>query len=171
MSDGSILTKTFGSGIAYPTFTNDGMIVPDRGHPRADSFSLYCNWVANRVLLNILPKTQLDSKLHQTMRSNRKKAIESNPNNNNNKQSPKKTDAKPKTSPEKPKIKPPEKTSEQNKTPVKKTIIKSPSKIGTEKRGSSQSVVKDAPPKSAAAKPDLGYLKPTYTTENRARLV
>jgi hypothetical protein len=57
VSDGSILTKTFGSGIAYPTFTNDGMIVPDRGHPRADSFSLYCNWVANRVLLNILPKS------------------------------------------------------------------------------------------------------------------
>ena len=57
-SDGSILTKTFGSGIGYPTLTNDGMMRTDHGKKghRADSFSLYCNWVANRILTNILPK-------------------------------------------------------------------------------------------------------------------
>lgn len=65
LSDGSILTKVFGSGIAYPTTTNDGMIYPDpkQPYPKADSFSLYCNWVANRMLLNILPKTNLNNKL------------------------------------------------------------------------------------------------------------
>jgi hypothetical protein len=55
-ADGCILTKTFGTGIAYPTRTNDGMQMSDGGRPkpRADSFSLYCNWVANRVLLSLL---------------------------------------------------------------------------------------------------------------------
>jgi hypothetical protein len=28
-ADNGILTKTFGSGIAYPLRTNDGMIIPD----------------------------------------------------------------------------------------------------------------------------------------------
>lgn len=62
------------------------MMKPDGGkaNPRADSFSLYHNWVANRVLLNLLPKTLLDNKLHRTMRNSRKKAIANNPNNNNN---------------------------------------------------------------------------------------
>ena len=85
-SDGSILTKSFGTGIAYPTVTNDGMMRADRDkvNHRADSFSLYCNWVANRILLNLLPKTQLDNKLQKTLRKNRKKAIENQPNNNNN---------------------------------------------------------------------------------------
>lgn len=88
-------------GIAYPTLTNDGMMRPDGGkvNPRADSFSLYCNWVANRVLMNILPKTLLDNKLHVTMRNNRKKAIENNKSNNNNNlsagNSPSKTAKKP----------------------------------------------------------------------------
>jgi hypothetical protein len=52
-NDGSAMTKTFGTGIAYPTRTNDGMQMSDGGKPkpRADSFSLYCNWVANRVIL------------------------------------------------------------------------------------------------------------------------
>jgi hypothetical protein len=54
-------------------------------NPRADSFSLYCNWVANSILVNLLPKTLLDNKLHITMRNSRKKAIERDPNNNNNK--------------------------------------------------------------------------------------
>ena len=87
VSDGSILTKSFGSGIAYPTVTNDGMMRADRDkiNHRADSFSLYCNWVANRVLLNLLPKTMLDTKLQRTLRKNRKKAIENSPNDNNNK--------------------------------------------------------------------------------------
>jgi hypothetical protein len=85
-ADGSLLTKTFGSGIAYPTMTNDGMMRPDNGksNVRADSFSLYCNWVANRILLNLLPKSLLDNRLHRTIRGTRKKAIENNPNNNNN---------------------------------------------------------------------------------------
>lgn len=85
-SDGGLLTKAFGSGIAYPTRTNDGMMRSDGGkvNPRADSFSLYCNWVANRILMNVLPKTLLDNKLHITMRNSRKRAIENNPNNNNN---------------------------------------------------------------------------------------
>ena len=54
------------------------MMRPEGGkpNPRADSFSLYTGWVANRVLLNVLPKTILDNKLHKTMRNNRKKAIE-----------------------------------------------------------------------------------------------
>ena len=86
VSDGSLLTKAFGTGLAYPTRTNDGMMRPDAGKPdpRADSFSLYCGWVANRILLNLLPKTVIEAKLHRTMRNNRKKAIENNLNNNNN---------------------------------------------------------------------------------------
>ena len=86
VADGSLLTKTFGIGLAYPTRTNDGMIRRDGGKPdpRADSFSLYCGWVANRILLNLLPKTIIEAKLHRTMRNNRKKAIENDPNNNNN---------------------------------------------------------------------------------------
>ena len=48
-SDNMILTHTFGSGLAYPLRTNDGMIVSEAGtvNPRADSFSLYSNFVAN----------------------------------------------------------------------------------------------------------------------------
>jgi len=56
----------------------------DKINHRADSFSLYCNWVANRILLNLLPKAILDVKLHRTLRKNRKKAIENSSNNNNN---------------------------------------------------------------------------------------
>lgn len=62
--DGSVLTKTFGSGIAYPTKTNDGIKNPlfsAKINPRADSFSLYCGWVANKLLSNLIPKTVLDS--------------------------------------------------------------------------------------------------------------
>jgi len=57
-NDTTILAKVFGSGIAYPTLTNDGMQRSDHGKKghRADSFSLYCNWVANRLLKNLLPK-------------------------------------------------------------------------------------------------------------------
>lgn len=123
-ADGSLLTKTFGSGIAYPTRTNDGMSCSDHGKPdpRADSFSLYCNWVGNRVLLNVLPKTQLGNKLHRTMRNNRKKAIENNPANNNNaNQSPKKGSpkkiAKMDSSPKKPMT--PAKQASDVKSPIK----------------------------------------------------
>jgi hypothetical protein len=51
-SDSNLLTKTFGSGLAFPMRSNDGMIIPDSGklNPRADSFSLYLNFVANQML-------------------------------------------------------------------------------------------------------------------------
>jgi len=90
VADGSLLTKTFGTGLAYPTRTNDGMIRRAGGKPdpRADSFSLYCGWIGNRVLQNILPKAQLEGKLQRTMRNNRKQAIENNANNNNSAASP-----------------------------------------------------------------------------------
>ncbi len=64
-ADKGILTKTFGTGIAYPLRTNDGMIIPDSqlqakgGNPRADSFSLYLNFVADTILKNILPKSKI----------------------------------------------------------------------------------------------------------------
>lgn len=79
-ADNSILTKTFGTGIAYPLRTNDGMVIPDstaatKGNPRADSFSLYLNFVADTILKNILPKTKLDNKLHKTLRADRKPVI------------------------------------------------------------------------------------------------
>jgi hypothetical protein len=81
--------KTFGTGIAYPLRTNDGMIIPDSGkpNPRADGFSLYLHFVADRILSNILPKTKLDNKLHKTIREKKltstAKAIK-NENSNSN---------------------------------------------------------------------------------------
>ena len=74
-SDNSLLMKTFGSGLAYPVRTNDGMIIPEAGkvNPRADSFSLYMNYVANTILSNLLPKTRLQNKNHRTMRVGSKK--------------------------------------------------------------------------------------------------
>ena len=60
-ADNNILTKVNGTGIGYPMRTNDGMINPEkhRPNPRADSYSLYLNFVANQVLNNILPKNKL----------------------------------------------------------------------------------------------------------------
>ena len=89
-ADNGILTKTFGSGIAYPLRTNDGMIIPDanqtqKGNPRADSFSLYLNFVADTILKNILPKSKIENKLHKTSRADRK-ALPANTTNNNNAQ-------------------------------------------------------------------------------------
>jgi hypothetical protein len=51
-SDNNLLAKTFGSGLAFPVRTNDGMILAEAGkpNPRADSFSLYSNYVANTIL-------------------------------------------------------------------------------------------------------------------------
>lgn len=76
-ADHGILTKTFGTGIAYPLRTNDGMVIPDtqatiKGNPRADSFSLYLNFVADTILKNLLPKSKLDNKLQKTTRGDRK---------------------------------------------------------------------------------------------------
>ena len=69
-ADGSVLTKTFGTGIAYPTRTNDGMQISDgKPKPRADSFSLYCNWVANRVLLQLMQNNLLSSKIQKTIKT------------------------------------------------------------------------------------------------------
>lgn len=53
------------------------MIIPDssggtKGNPRADSFSLYLNFVADTILKNILPKSKLENKLHKTIRGDRK---------------------------------------------------------------------------------------------------
>jgi len=63
-SDNSLLAKVYGSGLAFPLRTNDGMVMPEAGkpNPRADSFSLYSNYVANTLLQNLLPKSKLDVK-------------------------------------------------------------------------------------------------------------
>ena len=76
-SDNCLLMKTFGSGLAYPVRTNDGMILPESGkfNPRADSFSLYMNYVANTLLSNLLPKSRLSNKNHRTVRLGTKKTI------------------------------------------------------------------------------------------------
>ena len=68
--------KTFGIGLAYPVRTNDGMILNEAGkaNPRADSFSLYMNYVANTLLSNLLPKNRLAIKNHRTVRPGNKKA-------------------------------------------------------------------------------------------------
>jgi hypothetical protein len=65
--------KAFGSGLAFPMRSNDGMIIPDSGkvNPRADSFSLYLNFVANQMLSNLLPKSKIDSKLHKISRGDK----------------------------------------------------------------------------------------------------
>lgn len=65
-SDNSLLAKTFGIGLAFPLRTNDGMVMPEFGkpNPRADSFSLYSNYVANTLLQNLLPKSKIDMKSH-----------------------------------------------------------------------------------------------------------
>ena len=74
-SDNGLLMKTFGTGLAYPVRTNDGMVMPEAGkvNPRADSFSLYMNYVANTLLSNLLPKTRLMMKGHRTVRVASKK--------------------------------------------------------------------------------------------------
>jgi len=54
--------------------TNDGMTQPDsqKLNPRADSFSLYMNFVANTVLGNLIPKWKLDSKVQRIQRASSK---------------------------------------------------------------------------------------------------
>ena len=53
------------------------MILPEAGkvNPRADSFSLYMNYVANTLLANLLPKTRLQNKNHRTIRLGNKKTL------------------------------------------------------------------------------------------------
>ena len=69
-SDNGLLVKTFGTGLAFPLRTNDGMVIgdPTKNNPRADSFALYLHFVADRILQNVLPKPKLESKLHKTLR-------------------------------------------------------------------------------------------------------
>lgn len=45
---------------------NDGMIIREAGkmNPRADSFSLYMNFVGKTMMDNLLPKSRNDNKLH-----------------------------------------------------------------------------------------------------------
>jgi hypothetical protein len=65
--------KAFGSGLGFPMRSNDGMIIPDSGksNPRADSFSLYLNFVANQMLSNLLPKSKIDNKLQKISRGDK----------------------------------------------------------------------------------------------------
>jgi hypothetical protein len=60
-------------GIAFPIRTNDGMVIADKNkpNPRADSYSLYLNWVAKTVLDNLLPKSKLQNKLQKTIRNSK----------------------------------------------------------------------------------------------------
>lgn len=66
MTDGGSICKVFGSGLAFPTRTSDGKSLPEAGrvNPRADSFSLYLNYVGTKVLDSLLPKTKLLTKVH-----------------------------------------------------------------------------------------------------------
>lgn len=56
------------------------MRIPESGkpNPRADSYSLYLNYVANQVLINLLPKARLNSKLQKTVRAARKNKASNN---------------------------------------------------------------------------------------------
>ena len=69
-SDYMYCPKLFGSGLAYPLRTSDGMIVQEAGRlqPRADSFSLYMNHVGNTMLANLLPKGKLEHQAHKFVR-------------------------------------------------------------------------------------------------------
>ena len=50
------------------------MVVSEQGkvNPRADSFTLYLNYVADKVLQNMLPKSKLDGMYHKIQRIDRK---------------------------------------------------------------------------------------------------
>lgn len=69
-ADQHLLTKCFGSGLAFPMRTNDGMIQRDvnKPNPRADSFSLYLNYVAKTMLTNLLPKSKMENKQYKIPR-------------------------------------------------------------------------------------------------------
>lgn len=70
LADGYVLSKCFGAGIAYPVRTKDGMTAcdPKLPNPRADSFSLYMNYVGDMILKGLLPKVKLvKNTLHKIM--------------------------------------------------------------------------------------------------------
>ena len=51
--------------------TNDGVINKqdmDKPNPRADSFSLYLNYVAQQLMMNIHPRSKLLNKCQKTIR-------------------------------------------------------------------------------------------------------
>jgi hypothetical protein len=70
LADGrKVLSKTFGSGIAYPQRRSDGMLLPKKElkfditfykYPRVDSFDLYRNYVGDTILKGLVPKSKLE---------------------------------------------------------------------------------------------------------------
>jgi len=60
-NDGSSFNKIFGSGIAYPPRTRDGMTNPDPLKPltRAESYQVYQNLSADTLLKQIIPKDKI----------------------------------------------------------------------------------------------------------------
>lgn len=61
LEQNQVLTKVFACGVGYPVRTKDGtgvQLEPFK-NPRADSFSLYMNFVGDVLLKNLLPKTKL----------------------------------------------------------------------------------------------------------------
>ncbi len=56
-----VLTKVFACGVGYPVRTKDGAGAKTDPfkNPRADSFSLYMNFVGDLLLKNLLPKNKL----------------------------------------------------------------------------------------------------------------
>ena len=61
MSNNQILTRVFACGVGYPVRTKDGANVSKDPwkNPRADSFSLYMNAVADIILKSLVPKRKL----------------------------------------------------------------------------------------------------------------
>jgi hypothetical protein len=57
------LAKCFAAGVGYPVRSKDGMVMKNNKsnmlNPRADSFSLYMNFVADMILKGILPKQRI----------------------------------------------------------------------------------------------------------------
>lgn len=60
LKDGHVLNKCLAAGIGYPVRTTDGITGDKKEHkskhPRADGFSLYMNFVGDKVLRNFFPK-------------------------------------------------------------------------------------------------------------------
>jgi len=167
-ADGTIFTKLYGSGIAYPTRTNDGMIRPEAGKldPRADSYSLYSGWVANRILMNVIPKSMLDSVVHKVKNP---KAIQIKKQENNND----KTESLASPSKLTPVLKKPTTGSLHNTEPKKQLNkdAESPPKKRKEQVAEKMKSVSPMKPQFAVNGGDMGYLKGTHTSNNRASLL
>jgi hypothetical protein len=56
-----VLTKCFACGVGFPVRTKDGLagIKGEATNPRADSFSLYMNTVAEMLMKNLIPKKRM----------------------------------------------------------------------------------------------------------------